>query len=394
VIGSSHRGNRSVQIRMHEGGGQVRDASTGRREAGRLVQLDGLRAFAVLGVMLHHATHWDFPVPLGPFCVRLFFVLSGFLITGILLKARERGGDEQRGEILKAFYIRRFLRIFPVYYASLAILFALGQPDIRATIGWHAAYLSNVLASRPSGDIVSIWGHLWSLSVEEQFYLAWPALILFLPRRMLPYFLVAAAAVGPLFRLVVASSVGVKPAFYLTPGCLDSLGLGALLAWMDGQRAWDQARSRLCQWALPIGLALTGAMAVAERADLAFRVRCFARDLGPALAFCWLVNGAARGFGGWAGKLLAAKPLTYLGMISYGMYLFHNFLPWVCEYAGAPLPPHGIARFAALVPLTIVTAAASWKFFEKPLNDLKERFPYMRRDLAATPPHEAAAVST
>lgn len=351
----------------------------------RLIQLDALRAFAVLGVILHHSVHWSGGVPLGPYAVRLFFVLSGFLITGILLRAREKSADRNRGYTIRSFYARRFLRIFPVYYAALAVLILLGQPEIGETVGWHVSYLSNVLASRADVDIQPIWGHLWSLSVEEQFYLLWPALVLFLPRRWLPAAFLSAVAFGPAFRLFAGVNYGVKPAVYLTPGCLDSLGLGAFLAWLASRQKWERTRDSFCRWALFAGMLLIAATAASVHWDISWRLWLLARDLGPALVFCWLVNRAANGFQGWPGKLLEYRPLVYVGTISYGMYLFHNFIPWLCQTMNLALPGHGFTRFLVLAPLTTALAAASWHLFEKPLNDLKDRFPYVRRQQADIP---------
>lgn len=346
----------------------------------RLVQLDALRTFAVLGVILHHSVKWEADFPLGPYSVRLFFVLSGFLITGILLRARGISKDSHRGYTIRSFYARRFLRIFPIYYVSLAGLFLLGQPAIRESIGWHAFYVSNVLAAKPDVDIQSIWGHLWSLSVEEQFYLVWPVFVLYFPRRRLALAFLAVIGFGPLFRLFVGVSYSVKPAVYLMPGCLDSLGLGALLAWFWAHPEWVGFRQKLCRWSLVAGVVLVAAHAANVQWDVSFRFWLLARDFGPALIFFWLVNRAAEGFRGPLGKLLEFRPLLYIGTISYGMYLYHNFLPWLCELADMPLPEHGIMRFAVLLPLTFATAALSWHLFERPLNDLKDRFPYVWSD--------------
>lgn len=348
----------------------------------RLVQLDALRAFAVFGVILHHSVKWEANFPLGPLAVRLFFVLSGFLITGILLRAREKSADRNRGFVLRSFYARRLLRIFPVYYVALAALVLLGQPTIRETIGWHVAYLSNVLAAQADVDVQQVWGHLWSLSVEEQFYLIWPALVLFLPKRFLPAAFLIAAAIGPLFRVYAGIAYGLKPAVYLAPGCLDSLGLGAILAWISTRPEWNGARQKLCRWSLIAGMLIFAATIASAHWDISWRLWLAGRDLGPALIFCWLVNGAAEGFRGRIGKVLEWRVLSYLGMISYGLYLFHNFTPWLCETATVPLPEPGLARFVILAPLTTALAAASWHFFEKPLNDLKDRFPYIKQSEA------------
>ncbi len=152
-----------------------------------LDQLDTLRAFAVTAVLIRH--FWPELQPgldLGARGVHLFFVLSGFLITGILLRSRALVEDSGRGTglAIRRFYIRRFLRIFPIYYLVLAVTWALGFPDVRSGIVWHLAYGSNILFA-----IENQWppttAHLWSLSVEEQFYLIWPLLMLLVPRRHL-----------------------------------------------------------------------------------------------------------------------------------------------------------------------------------------------------------------
>src|SRR5436309_1918792 len=146
---------------------------------GYVPQLDGVRALAVSLVVAEHYTHHELPLATGRTGVILFFILSGFLITGILLDAREwaRAAGVPRPPVLRRFYGRRFLRIFPLYYASLAVLYAAGVPDVKGYAGWHLAYLSNVLFCR-LGAWPAATAHLWSLAVEEQFYLAWPLAIL------------------------------------------------------------------------------------------------------------------------------------------------------------------------------------------------------------------------
>ena len=198
-------------------------------------QLDGLRAFAVGAVLIHHFFRppriggVDFAL-LG---VWLFFVLSGFLITGILLRSRDQidHGGCQRGQVLRQFYARRFLRIFPLYYLVLALAATLNLGDVRDTIFWHLAYLSNYLfaTQRYWGAVTA---HFWSLSVEEQFYILWPALILFAPRQLLLKLIISAIAIGPIFR-VVAHFLDFNWIARLTvlPASLDALGLGALLAY-------------------------------------------------------------------------------------------------------------------------------------------------------------------
>src|SRR5947208_4381885 len=137
-------------------------------------QLDGLRAMAVLAVLWTHylpEEYWLFGIYWGGFGVRLFFVLSGFLITGILLKSQQYviQGKQCSLFAIRQFYIRRFLRIFPLYYVILALTVLMAIPQVKEAIVWHVSSLSDVyfaLQGRYYGSVV----HLWSLAVEEQFY--------------------------------------------------------------------------------------------------------------------------------------------------------------------------------------------------------------------------------
>ena len=151
--------------------------------------LDTLRAFAVFFVIIQHFGVWfDYTSPSGKFItnvlipdggfgVNLFFVLSGFLITSILLKAKSAARDDQRLTLVKNFFIRRALRIFPIYYLLLFFLFFIDYPDIRHYFVYFVTYTSNILSW-----LTNSWNsfsHTWTLAVEEQFYLLWPWLIIF-----------------------------------------------------------------------------------------------------------------------------------------------------------------------------------------------------------------------
>lgn len=342
-------------------------------------QLDGLRALAALAVVLHH-TLWRDPLDwrararealaLGETGVRLFFVLSGFLITGILLRARRDSGDRGRGHVLRAFYARRFLRIFPLYYAAIVAVALLGDPLMRGTLSWHLAYLSNVCIGRMGEYPGAPVSHLWSLSVEEQFYLCWPLLVLFAPRRWLLPITASTLVLAPLSRLALLGLANPVAAAVWTPSCLDTLGAGATLAVL-GERGGAWARR-----GLPLGLALLAATYLAGDT-----FRAVFRDTAYALAFAWVVRRAATGFGGSTGRALAWGPLAYLGSISYGIYLIHHMLPM-------RLPGYGPLRTLVVLAVTIPLAAASFHLFESPLNRLKRRFPYVGR--AAVRPAPAA----
>jgi peptidoglycan/LPS O-acetylase OafA/YrhL len=354
-----------------------------------LVQLDALRAFAVLGVLVYHyAPATKAIAPFGLYGVRLFFVLSGFLITGILL----RGDTGHRLRMLRRFYARRFLRIFPAYYLVLFVAAALAVPGIRAGLGWHAAYLSNYWFIFHHWLSPNYAGHLWSLAVEEQFYVVAPIVVLFAPRRHLPKILVVAAAAAIAYRAgAFAAGVDNTTPSIATPDCLDSLGLGALLAVTRSQELSD----RWTRWALAIGVPLLAVcISASQLFDHGFstnvRVLRYAykgmldlqtvtQDTAVALISVWLVASASRGFRGLAGKVLSSSPLVYLGTISYGIYLYHYFMIWVFRrefgWIRKQYPNQG-AYFLALTAATIAVASISWFAFERPINGLKRHFPY------------------
>ena len=358
-----------------------------------MAQLDGIRAFAVALVLGYHFYR---PVReyvhLGGIGVRVFFVLSGFLITGILLRSRalRDGGQAPAGLALRHFYIRRFLRIFPLYYFALAIAWLGKVSATREEIVWHATYLSNVRFFLVNAVDRGRWGggvgHFWSLAVEEQFYLLWPWVILFAPRRWLPGIALGAAAVGPIFRFVVFGITDNDVTSILLPGCVDSLALGAYLAMtvVPEYRSHPLVRpiGRMVLWC---GILLFAAYLAAEHSGGYRMFRMVSFDLAIALMGVWFVARAAEGMTGPVGKALSFAPVRYLGTISYGIYVYHLLLPSLLPKAAkrlghpdllAPLGDQTLAYLAFYTALTIAVAAASWHCFEAPINRLKARFEY------------------
>src|SRR5262249_27065480 len=201
------------------------------RPDGHMVQLDGLRAIAVLLVLFEHTCPTP-PLRTGRVGVLLFYVLSGFLITGILLQARARaaGVAPLRG-VLAAFYARRCLRIFPLFYFVLLAALLLRIPPLPDHLASLLSYTSNFDTAAQGKWLQQPFGPFWSLAVEEQFYLLWPALVLFAPLRWLLPCMAAMLAVGPLSRLAVVCVTDNNVSFQVvTTSCLDSLGAGSLLA--------------------------------------------------------------------------------------------------------------------------------------------------------------------
>ncbi|RUX02716.1 acyltransferase, partial [Mesorhizobium sp. M2A.F.Ca.ET.037.01.1.1] len=147
----------------------------------RDIQLDALRGVAVTLVLYSHFLAPGGSSFVGHLGVRLFFVLSGFLITRLLLDARDTSAFAS-GPALRSFYARRMLRIFPPYFAVLALAWFASEQS-RPSLAWHALYLSNFWYARQNDWTPWLLCHFWSLSIEEQFYLAWPLIVLLAPRR-------------------------------------------------------------------------------------------------------------------------------------------------------------------------------------------------------------------
>lgn len=386
---------------------------------GHMVQLDAVRAIAALMVLVgHFSTHARWLAPTHHMGVRLFFVLSGFLITGILLRCRDLAELEGQGTwpVMKRFYARRFLRIFPLFYLTLLAAVALNLEHARANAGWLLSYTSN-LRMALTGQSMGNLGPYWSLAVEEQFYLVWPWVIMLAPRRWLVPAIIATVLVGPLYRssAVLAQvwqmSQGLRQSFNLSAvrmpplACLDTLGMGALLAWTSQKSVDPRWRRRLMAIALWVGLPFMLLMHGLHKFAFSDTVEvreCF-RDTAWALFFTWLVGCAARGFDGAVGALLRWRTLAYIGTISYGIYVYHSFLWYIPhEKLNAWLAPHlagwfaggaegalaflnrhfaqsGYGLFLPRIALAMAVAALSWKLFEKPLNDLKRHFEYDQR---------------
>jgi len=359
-------------------------------------QLDSLRAFAVGAVLIHHFSDKAHigRLNLATLGVWLFFVLSGFLITRLLLQARDdvfhRGCQTHLA--LRQFYARRFLRIFPLYYFVLAVAALLDLGEVRDTIVWHLTYASNFLFAM-QGYFGRVTAHFWSLSVEEQFYILWPAVILFAPERLLPTIIVAVIAIGPAFRLIGYYLGFNGIALYtVTLASLDTLGLGALLAYCSYHVSENPKLIRnlhqASRWLGLPGLILLLLLQTLESYELISPVMknmWFIEPLPWALLFVWLIHRAASGYHGIVGKILELKPIVYIGKISYGIYVYHLFIvalaPTVLsqEDINFSLLP-GWIQFGLLAGVTVGMAAISWHLFESTLNSLKNYFSYAEQD--------------
>lgn len=334
-------------------------------------QLDSLRALAVSTVLLAH--FWLSDLGLSSLGVRLFFVLSGYLLTSILLRERHEAkvSGAGRGTLLSNFYLRRVLRIWPAYYAALAAAVLAGAHQLKETIAWHALFGSNILFFLEQQWYPPVASHLWTLAVEEQFYLVLPMVILFVPERLLRSLLIAFIATAIVYRGLVSLHVsGTMDFYFLLPiAQLDALGGGALLALIQYQKGPVNWKN-LLSWSVP-ATALLFLLPLPDGIDF---------TVTPAvqvLAMAGLIAAADAGIGGTAGAILSSRPLVALGRISYGIYLYHIFVAAAFN-AGAGMLGYpafsGPFAFVLFYFLTAIVAAASWFVLEKPALSLRRHF--------------------
>lgn len=345
------------------------------------LQLDSLRAFAVAGVAWHHFmreySHY-FPFYSG---VQLFFVLSGFLITGILLDAKQKTlkGQGSLSGILKNFYARRFLRIFPLYYVVLFLALMINVSHLSETWTWHFAYASNfyfIKIGKWDGPI----SHFWSLAVEEQFYLIWPFLILFISNRRLPYILFFAFLLAPIYRLFGIIFFPNTALWEIaTPGSLDSLSLGAILAFYKRdyiKLPFNLAAKTLGKYMVIISCAGY----VLSSTSFLLKPYCDFLSISLlSLIYMVIINKCIDGVHGPIGSVLNFKPLIYIGTISYGLYILHNFSGIPTNFTLNIFPVFKTIRGATLlikILWTFLGAVVFWHFFEKPIIGFKKYFPY------------------
>jgi peptidoglycan/LPS O-acetylase OafA/YrhL len=322
-------------------------------------QLDGLRALAFLAVFLHHThPHWQWSGYLG---VYLFFTLSGFLITRILAA----DSDPSLSNRVSRFYWRRTLRIFPLYYFTLLWLALLGSLYHPA---WTCSYLLNIKIFLDQSWPKPIL-HLWSLCVEEQFYLVWPLLFWLTPARsrfsLIFILLLASKCIRACF--IDVESLPWYP--ILTPICGEYLLWGALAGW------WEQQQKPLrypADLLLVLGVAFSivwGMLPVNS-----FQMALFEGTF-DGVGYALIVLGLWRSTS-WARNVMSFPPLVYLGKISYGLYVYHVFV-----IAGPinQLWEHlawtkSISHWLFELPITIAIASVSYYVLELPFLRLKDRF--------------------
>jgi peptidoglycan/LPS O-acetylase OafA/YrhL len=337
------------------------------RKAGRIASLDGLRAIAVTAVIIAHVLsnhvylgNWEFQFSegLGFLGVDLFFVISGFIITLLLLREKERLGQIY----LPRFYARRALRLWPPLWVFMAVVVLLGgEKDVAIHLKGVISpllFMSDYVIDHHS----VVTTHTWSLSVEEQFYLLWPIFVVRLSKGGLRRILVAAIIAAPLVR--IASYILIPEwrtaAFFQFHDRYDMLAAGCLLALCkDDIRAQRLFRCQPAVLACVCGLSALSVNAV--DAGLPSRTFLFTVGYGiQAITLAILVGVCVSDPPVRLGRFLNSRSMIHIGTISYALYL------WQQLFIVTPFPPF---RFIPLGILgAVVCAEVSWRVIEKPMQ--------------------------
>lgn len=336
-----------------------------------LPHLDGLRAIAIATVVLYHA--WPASMPGGFIGVDVFFVISGFLITRIIASEMADG----RFSFVE-FLARRVRRLVPASFVMLAVVLAVGvvvlRPDTLKSLGLAVLYtcglLANVLFYYTAGYFSSPPEekpilHMWSLAVEDQFYLTWPLLLLLLSYYLPRNRIVLVASVLAVVSLVHAQmKLGADPdySFYMLPARAWELLVGCLLALVAPHVSFRGWTGVVAAW--------TGLVAiVASALFLNTSVPFPGLSAVPAVLGTALVIAAGLRDENGAVRVLSAPPVVFVGLISYSLYLWHWPILSMSHYAlGQPLT--GIEVFGALL-VSVVVATASWRYVERPFRKPK-----------------------
>jgi peptidoglycan/LPS O-acetylase OafA/YrhL len=343
-----------------------------------LPKLDALRAIAALMVLFVHYLQFKNVFSYGGNGVQIFFVISGFLITGILL-AQKNDSIYPKSKLIGSFIIKRALRLFPVYFLFLLFLYALSLKG-GLWLGeksdmWHYfTYTQNFLFMKKVVPSPLLF-HTWSLAVEEQFYLIWPFIIFLIPRK----------AELPVLLFVFFSGILAKIYFLnffpcegtikgLTLIHFDTLGAGALLAYCIHYEKtkflsfWD----RFGDLIFGIGFVSSVSLTAAGVND------SFFLPLSITIMASALVYICAHKKKSILDPLLNIRALASIGKISYGLYLFHKPVPFFFTYLYSKTglaPIHNwIVLLIIYLTIALMIAALSFRFIEKPILKLKEKF--------------------
>ncbi|MBW8757006.1 MAG: acyltransferase [Burkholderiales bacterium] len=367
------------------------DVYAGFRDTAYFPSLNGIRAICALMVLKVH-TEWSVPgapriLDCGFLGVDMFFAISGFLIVTLLLREREASGRID----LKQFYVRRTLRIFPIYYllVGLLLLLAVGSYG-HSTKTWDAYKWSFPVFLLYLQDVVPVFMgvlfHTWSLSMEEQFYLIWPSVERFLRRAWIVPVLVGLIGVNELFNFRVFDGWIVdvygpqglhRPLFLIT---FTPILLGVLAAHLMHEPRTGRALAAALgnRWMPPLLLALA-MLVVQYAAELRGPQQVVVLRGLPYTAvhvlFCLALVAMVINPRGLFSRTLQSRPLAYLGSISYGIYLYHTMIIWLVDRVCSPRHIHlsPFQLFVLVSVLSVSVAALSFRYIETPIMRTRHR---------------------
>jgi peptidoglycan/LPS O-acetylase OafA/YrhL len=346
----------------------------------RFQQLDALRAVAIAVVMLHH--YINPPILLSGFGVTFLFVLSGYFSTNTLLKLRGtmESGRTGMGGAVKEFYLRRYLRIGPMYLIVLTLTALWNVEGARDSLPWNALFLANI-QTVVTGEWNGRFSPMWSLSFLEQFYLIWPFVVLTLPRRRLVPALLFMTALGPAWRLLCywQNLSAIDWTVFPLSSC-DAVGCGALLAVARLGMVGEKVLPRLVFTARWLGVPACLLLMVAKGIHQPPWYTEIVIPLVASLAFVWLAEKASRGFTGPAGAILNNETMAHIGRMSYSIFLIHTFTELLLPHIGVlGQIMDSNYRFLVLMPCTVLLANVAWRWIERPIQDLRRRMPRPER---------------
>ena len=335
-------------------------------------RLDGIRAVAVALVLQQHFTSVGGRFGFGGLGVRIFFVLSGYLISRIIFDYSRRDISIQSAS--RQFYWRRFLRLTPPLCLAIGVSALLGISNMRADWLWHVSYLTNIkeYIDGASGPAT----HFWSLAVEEQFYLIWFFLLITTSLRNSVWLIFVGIAIGPLFRIGMLMA-GQSFAVVLLPGTIDFFCLGALIAYAEFFSPAVDFKMRSV-FAHPALVCLACCIVVISLAIPVphSAIRETANMLADGLlSFCLIIaarNATDRKYLTW----LSYPAIRHIGRISYGIYVYHYFVPQYLDEIGLlALLKHSaggkIIMLMTEVAITLIVAELSWRLIEQPISKLR-----------------------
>lgn len=350
---------------------------------GRYAGLDGLRGLASFAVVIHHSLILG--TDIGGLSVFLFFILSGFLITGILHRSRVKveAGKVTVGATLVDFWIRRALRIFPAYYLWLGVFVVLDvvfrKGGILADLWWYLVYLQNFML----GFVTYRWGdftHVWSLAVEQQYYVFFAPLVVLLPARwhaklMVVTILLCLATIAALqgagYEMITLYTSPANGFVFMAAGALMTLEAARTPRWMGASAT------------LAVASLVVVALAcypVAER-TVHFHLPYVVLQLLSVVSLSVVMIHVLQNPSSLLTRVLETRPFKFLGLISYGLYIIHLPVGVFMEYwlpleawSAALHLPKNVVDFALMSTISIALASASYFWFEAKFLALKDRF--------------------